>query len=530
MRKLRRNYNVRIGFFIVAGMISILHLVSCGGEKTKDGVSVSPRMPDGEANVLVSRLAGTWYNERSAQLETGIRAFFEMVPRGGYRHVSGLILPHAGYAYSGKVAAIGVKQIEGKQFHRVVILGPSHRYPMENNVSVPPFTHYRTPLGDIPLDREFIERLKTSVFVKSIRKVHEYEHSIQIQLPFLQVAIGEFLLVPVIVGRLNAYTADTIAALLLSLVDEETLVAVSSDFIHFGPNYGYLPFTDDVERNIEKLDMEACDYILRKDPAGFRSFCERTGATICGRDAIEILLSMCGPETEPLLLDYETSGKITGDMTNSVSYASFVITGGWKKPENVPSEPISGVLSEIEQGDLLLLARKTLEYYMEYKEMPEPEGLGIGISPAMEAIRGAFVTLSKDGRLKGCIGDVFPLSPLYKVVMKHAVNAAVHDTRFQPVTKDEVGELEIEISVLTMPQPVDSYKEIVIGRQGIVLSKMDRSAVFLPQVAPQQGWGLEETLANLALKAGLPGDSWKDGCEFFVFEADVFKEGHDLRP
>jgi AmmeMemoRadiSam system protein A len=142
----------------------------------------------------------------------------------------------------------------------------------------------------------------------------------------------------------------------------------------------------------------------------------------------------------------------------------------------------------------------------------------------MSCARAAFVTLKKNHQLRGCIGDIFPRQPLYKSVITNAINAGVNDRRFPPVTRAECNDIKIEISALTAPKPIASSEEIRIGIDGVVLNKDGRSSVFLPQVAPEQGWDLNKMLTQLSLKAGLAGDAWKEGANFLVFQADVFGE------
>ncbi len=161
---------------------------------------------------------------------------------------------------------------------------------------------------------------------------------------------------------------------------------------------------------------------------------------------------------------------------------------------------------------------------MEKQKGPELEDLGITCSEAVKVPRAAFVTLKKQGQLRGCIGDIFPQRPLYKSVITNAIYAAFGDRRFTPLQKDEYDQIEIEISALTPPSAVASAQAIRIGTDGMVMKKGGRSAVFLPQVAPEQGWDLETTLANLSMKAGLAPDAWKDGASFQVFQAEVFGE------
>jgi len=181
-------------------------------------------------------------------------------------------------------------------------------------------------------------------------------------------------------------------------------------------------------------------------------------------------------------------------------------------------------LTPADQATLLKLARQTISYYLENGEAPEPAQLGIDIGPKLQTKRAAFVTLKKGMRLRGCIGDIMPRQALYQSVISHAINAAVNDRRFQPVTAAELEALHIEISALTVPEQVGSAQDIRIGTDGVILQKGGRSAVFLPQVAPEQGWNVEQTLGNLAQKAGLSADAWREGASFLVFQAEVFGE------
>jgi len=439
-------------------------------------------------------------------------------------NIQALILPHAGYRYSGQTAAYGIKQIIGKKFRRVVVMGPSHRSAMENMASVPDVTHYGTPLGEVPLDTAFITALKKHPFFQTLPYVHEGEHSVQIEVPLLQRALGEFSLVPIVVGQADLASSRKMASVLASLIDEETLVVASSDFTHFGPNYGYVPFRDDVPARLKALDMGAYEHIEKKDPEGLYNYLDTTGDTICGSRPIAILLSMLPAESQAHLLKYDTSGNVTGDYTNSVSYFAIAFAGTWKKGAGPAIPEEKTVLEAEDKKRLLGLARKTIEFALTQQRMPSLEELGIENAPALEAVQGAFVTLKEHEQLRGCIGDIFPTRPLYKAVMANAINAAVNDPRFPPVQPEEIPQLHIEISVLTPLQPLDDYRRIEIGKHGVVLSKNGRRAVFLPQVAPEQGWDLEEMLTNLARKAGLPGDAWKEGASFEVFEAIVFEE------
>lgn len=482
--------------------------------------------------VLHSRLAGTWYTSDAQELKKEIDRCIEQADAERIENVIALILPHAGYAYSGPTAGFGISQLSGKKFERVVVLGPTHRYAMRNMVSMPVATHYETPLGKIPLDAEFIDRLVEQPFAARNSEAHLDEHSVQIQLPMLQGVLADFKLVPIVCGQLDLATTMRLGGTLRKMIDDKTLVVASSDFTHFGPRFGYTPFQEDIPDSIKRLDMEAFSKIKQKNAKNFIEYVDRTGATICGRVPIGVLLTMLPKESQVYLLEYDTSGRMTGDYGNTVSYLSAAVTGRWKPVENRQNSDESeqdepeqdSELSEHDKQQLLKLARSTLLNFMTVGSRPSPAELGIDLTEGMQQTMGAFVTLHKDGQLRGCIGEIKPRRPLYRAVMDHAVNAALNDPRFPEVKSSEIEKIDFEISALTPPREVASYDEIEIGKHGIVLQKGLRAAVFLPQVAPEQGWGLAETLTHLAMKAGLPPDGWREGASFEVFEAIVFAE------
>lgn len=475
-------------------------------------------------DVLASPLAGRWFTNDPTQLAEELQGFLDRAEPQPLASVRALVLPHAAYRWSGRVAAWGAKLLAGRRFRRVVVLGPSHRSGMENVVSVPDVTHYGTPLGEVPLDLALVAALRRHPVVQCIPPVHQAEHSVHIQVPLLQQALGEFRLVPIVLGDLDLETSRAFARILCGLIDAETLVVASSDFTHHGPNFGYQPFRDDLAQNIERLDMGALATIEKSDDQAFRIYLKETGATICGRRAIGVLLAMLGPDADARLLRYDTSGRIGGDYTNSVSYLAVAFPGTWSPapPVEVPAAPTP--LSDGDRRRLLELARRTLQYMFEHEKYPTPEALGIQVTAPMRTPRGAFVTLYRDGEMCGCRGMIYPSTPLFKTIMVQTVQSALYDERFRPVRAREVPALRMTISVLTQPRPVGSAQDIVLGKHGIILKKGRRRALYLPQVATEQGWNLAQTLGRLSRKAGLPADAWREGAEFRVFEAEVFGE------
>jgi AmmeMemoRadiSam system protein B/AmmeMemoRadiSam system protein A len=472
--------------------------------------------------VLPCEIAGRWFTADTNALRRELAGYFDAAKPEPLANVCALIQPHAGYQFSGAIAAHGAKLVQGKKFSRVIVLGPSHQFGMRNGLAVPDGTHLATPLGTLPLDVEALAKLRALPFVNT-QGFGRGEHSVEIQLPVLQMALGEFLLLPIVVGQFDEAATRQVAAVLKSLVDAQTLVVVSSDFTHYGANYGYLPFRTNVAENLKKLDLGAFETIAAKDLPAFRAYLDKTGATICGHDPIGLLLAMLPPKAQAHLVKYDTSGNLTGDRNMSVSYLCAAFTGTWERGP-MPKVQTAGPLSADDKKALLKLARGMIETQLKTGKRAQPEDLGITVTPAMKAIMGAFVTLHKDGDLRGCIGEIEPRRPLVEAVREQALNSAFSDPRFTPVVAAELPRIKVEISALTQPAPVNSWKDIVIGKHGMVLIKHGRSAVFLPQVAPEQGWDLPTTLTHLSMKAGLPSDAWKEGASYLVFEAIVFHD------
>lgn len=482
---------------------------------------------EGPKRVFNSPLAGRWYEGDKQKLVEEIDKYLARVTDKPIPNICALILPHAGYRWSGPTAAYGLHHVKGTKPKRVIVIGPSHRVRMENVASVPGYTHYSTPLGEVPLDRPFIDQLRKHPEFRNVPHAHDGEHSVQIELPLLQHVLGEFQFVPVVVGQLDRPATKKIARILRGLIDSDTLVVASSDFTHYGLAHRYVPFTENIPKRLKQLDGGAMEFVCKKDLNGLFDYIDETGATICGRCAIGVLLEMLPEDATLHNLKYDTSGEMLDDYSNSVSYYAVAVSGKWADaPPVQPPETVGG-LSEFDRAQLLKLARASLTYALKNRRYPTAEQLGLEISEPMERISGAFVTLQKNGQLRGCIGEIFPSRPLFKCVIENAVNAGINDHRFSRVSLSELEDIHFEISVLTPPEAVSSSSDIVIGKHGVVFKKAGRSAVFLPQIAVEQGWDLETTLTQLSLKAGLRGDAWRDRASFDVFEAIVFEEEKD---
>lgn len=472
-----------------------------------------------EKVVCSSLSSNGWYSASKNVLEHELEQYLREASVPDLSSVKALVVPHAGYRYSGNIAAYGYKALIRESFKRVVVIGPSHHHYLPGYSATSRADAVETPLGRVQIDRAFVEELLRTPWFKEEASTDDVEHSLHIQYPFIQKTLKDIRVVPIMTGELDFEQIRKTAEVLKGLLDKDTLIIVSSDFTHYGPQFDYVPFEEDIPKNLEKLDMGAYAWMEKIDAEGFWEYCSKIGITVCGRTGITLLLNLLPPGVECHKLSYDTSGNKTNDYSHSVSYLSAAFTGN-----SDSSGEQKKTLTPNEKKALLAMARKSLtEFLMNSKEPQEAHSSEM-LTPGMKAVRGAFVTLHQKGELRGCIGEIFPRRPLYEAVKEHAVNSGVYDNRFEPVRLEDLPSLEFEISALTVPQRMDSYRKILLGKHGVVLRKEGRSAVFLPQVAREQGWDIETTLEALSRKAGLPGDAWKNQAEFLVFEAEVFSE------
>jgi AmmeMemoRadiSam system protein B len=270
-------------------------------------------------------LAGSWYPGRPAALERQIDALLSSstgLQPGG--RLLALIAPHAGLIYSGAVAAGGFQQLRGRRYERVLLIGPSHHAYFQG-AALPAAQSYGTPLGRVPIDGDAIARLEGLPGMAVDDKPFLPEHCLEMEIPFLQRTLEPgWLLVPLLIGGGSSPAGcNLVASALERLTGPGTLVVVSTDFTHYGPRFSFVPFTTDVPGRLRELDMGAVECILQRNRQAFGDYLKQTGATICGRHAIDVLLCLLPAEAEASLVAYDTSGNITGEWDNSVSYASI---------------------------------------------------------------------------------------------------------------------------------------------------------------------------------------------------------------
>ena len=462
---------------------------------------------------------GMWYPANSTLLKKQIKDFIKASNTDPKDNIMALIAPHAGYIYSGENAAYSYAQINGKNFDRIIVLGPSHYYHLNNQIALPDSDEYKTVLGTIPLDTEVIDQLsKSSLFIKDNAPFLK-EHSTDNQIPFLQETARNFKLIPMIMGQFSADKIMEVANLLKKVIDHKTLIVISSDFTHYGSNFGFTPFKNDIAKNLKNLNESSVIPIKNLDAKAFTKQVEKTHDTICGVMPITLLLHLLPANTKTNILKYSTSADKTGDTETIVSYFSLSFEGKW----DTYKEP-SMSFTENEKKDLLKLSRLILETFIKTQKIPSEKDAQITVTDSMKQIAGGFVTLHIGKELRGCIGEIVPTRSVLEVIKSRTISAATQDPRFSPVDPGELNKIKIEISILTPPQKINSYEEFQVGQHGIILEKNGRSAVFLPQVAPEQGWDRTTTLNYLSQKAGLPMDAWREKTNFSVFEAIVFSE------
>jgi len=467
--------------------------------------------------VRESVIAGSWYPGSPQALENAIREYIDQVPsKAPNGALVALVSPHAGYVYSGPVAAHAYKLLEKRHFDTVVILAPSHRARFEG-VSVYDQGGYRTPLGIVPLDEKLVEELEAKdPRIRYVPQAHSREHSLEIQLPFLQVTMPGFKLVPLVMGDQGWSTCQWLSkALAEAIGDRSVLVLASSDLSHF---HSY--------EEARALDRKVIDEVEAFDPEGLHGKLSSGKCEACGGGPVVTALltaRLLGADKSEVLR-YANSGDVTGDRSRVVGYMAAAL---WKR-ESTESEKREASAAEASEGPELSaedkaflhdIAGRAIENLLRGRSLSEIEPP----SPLLKEPRGAFVTLRKQGRLRGCIGHILPRYPLAETIVRMARAAAFEDPRFPPLKEDELGELDVEISVLSPLRTVSDVKEIQVGRHGLYIRKGGYAGLLLPQVATEHGWDRKTFLEHTCLKAGLPKEAWKDGeTKIQVFSADIF--------
>ncbi|MFA4828474.1 MAG: AmmeMemoRadiSam system protein B [Thermodesulfovibrionales bacterium] len=443
-------------------------------------------------------VAGAFYPADGKTLKEMVNGFItgaEKQPVDG--KLIALISPHAGYQFSGQVAAYAYKHLAGRDIKTIILIGPSH-YASFTGISVYTKGSMKTPLGNIKINERIARSLiNEKANVSFNPRAFEKEHSLEVQLPFLQQVLKDFKLVPILVGSPTResfeFLRDKLAEILRK--DEKTIIIASTDLSHYHDYNTALLKDKKITAAIERMSLEDVERYLM------------TGeGEMCG--GYPVLFAMAVAKglgaTNGLLFKYANSGDVTGDKSRVVGYAAI---GLYKS-----------LLTKEEKEQLLSLAKDTIINYVTNGKTPEVEIK----NPKLAANGATFVTIKRNNNLRGCIGNLQPVMPLYRSVIMNAVSASSKDPRFPQMTREELKDMEVEISILSPFEPLKGISRIEIGKHGLFLVKGQNSGLLLPQVPTEFGWDTKTFLEQLSLKAGLPKDAWKDA-ELFSFTAEIIK-------
>ncbi|MCP4755395.1 MAG: AmmeMemoRadiSam system protein B [Proteobacteria bacterium] len=482
------------------------------------------------AGIRQPAVAGRFYPLNPGKLTRAVDRFLEDAVKPQPGRPVAIIAPHAGYIFSGQIAADAFKQASEYEYDVIVLLGANHTTGEFAGVSVYPEGGYRTPLGTVEIDKDLAAKLIAAGEDFTFKEaVHAREHSIEVMVPFVQQLFPKTKILAAVVGTpdldLCARFGDALAKVLKG---KRALIVASSDLSHY-PDYEDAVRVDKATlRAIVGLDPTAMQTIIRKQMTGIvpnLSTCACGEAPVLAAIvAAKKLGAACGR-----IISYANSGDATiGRRHRVVGYgaAAFMKSADCKQWPPAAGSPVSSPgkakLTNQQKTALLSFARKSIRQVLTTETVP----LARGFDDVLALKQGAFVTLKKQGKLRGCIGHMTDDLPLYQAVGLSAVQAAFNDRRFPQVKLEELDTIEIEISALSQPQTVNGINDILVGRDGVILAKDGQQAVFLPSVAVEQGWDRVKMLERLCRKAGLPIDCWRQGARFSTFQAIVFSESN----
>ncbi len=468
------------------------------------------------SSIKEPNVAGAFYSADPQELSAQIDTFIQQATVNPVNTtVQAMIVPHAGYIYSGPIAAYGYKAVSKNKYTTIVILAPSHYFPFDG-ISIWPEGGFRTPLGTINVDDSFAKQFMDAgrgVIPYASTAVFEREHSVEVELPFIQKVFPAAKIVPVLMGNPNPKICLQLAAILDKLIGsrQDVLVLASSDMSH------YYPY-----ETANRMDAATLGAIKEENPQKFLDGNLSRQMEMCGFVPVTtVLLYARERGLKVQVLQHANSGDTAGDKFRVVGYSSVIFYGSTRLAEGESRSPLSESLTAAEKKELLNLARNTIDSFVQTGKVPQVKTE----DHRLLKTQGAFVTLRKKGQLRGCIGNIIGNKPLWQTIQEMSVAAASQDPRFAPVGKDELKDIDIEISVLTVPHRITNASAITLGKDGVIVSDGSyHQGVFLPQVADETHWIKEEFLNELcSQKADLPADCWKDPKNsLWTFQADVF--------
>ena len=479
------------------------------------------RYPESQ-NVRKPAVAGTFYPASAKEINAMTGPWLHPVADGPAPQA--VIVPHAGYVFSGEVAASAFNKIpRGHAYKRIFLLGPSHRVGFNAASVQTQYSLTETPLGRVPIDIEVGKELvsKGDGAFTYRADAHDREHCLEVQLPFLQALYEEVPpIVPIVIGSQHLDVLEKIADVLSPYFNEDNLFIISSDFSHY-PSYEDACKSD--RHMAEAITTggleEFLDALRQVGKMNFKG--EDTAA--CGANAIAVLLSIIdaqGPgyfSAEHVM--YRNSGdSVYGEKDRVVGYNSIVFT----RREKAASAPEDHLFNFSKEEKAVMVATARQAIYSALRLDYDGDASPVGI--LMESGYGVFVTLHMNGNLRGCIGRFTSDDTLAETIREMAQSAAFHDPRFPSLSRGEAPRIDIEVSVLSPLKKIESIDEFKLGRDGIYIIKGRNHGTFLPQVAEETGWNTEQFLGHCARdKAGIGWDGWKDA-ELYTYQTEVVKE------
>tara|TARA_B100000315_G_scaffold231580_1_gene243009 strand:+ start:603 stop:2027 length:1425 start_codon:yes stop_codon:yes gene_type:complete len=466
-------------------------------------------------NLKKTDLSGTWYSRFPLILNKQIKDFIKKTDKSEIKgDIIALISPHAGINYSGQTASYGVKAIADKRIDKVIVVGFSHKLAYDG-IAVFDKDGVKTPLGILYTDKDLVKKI-TAIDSKIFpdNSAFKNENSLELILPFIQQLKPEPKILLLAIGKQSFSNCQILASGLYEILksEENYLIIASSDLSH------YLP--DSLAR---KTDAETVKLISRLNSQDLYA---KTHAKnrMCGTAAVVstmIAAKKLGADKFKFLHS-STSAEASESKDRVVGYLSAALVNTKAQSQNKKEGQMNNLLSKDQKKELISLVRRTITLYINEGKVLEEEPS----DPALNEVMGVFVTLRNGLALRGCIGNIIGKEPLYKGVIDMAIAASSRDSRFQPVSKDELDDIDIEVSVLSPPRKIDNPDDIILGKHGVLVKDFFRSGVYLPQVATETGWDKEQFMNSLcAEKAGMEPSAWKTGkCDIFVFTAEVFSQ------
>ncbi len=448
------------------------------------------------ASVRQPAVAGTFYPADADELEKSVAANLNS-PLAWDIDAKALVVPHAGHVYSGAIAGSAYASVRhlADRITRLVLLGPAHRVAFKG-IAVPSADAHATPLGDIPVDWQGVAEALALPQVQLSDAAFEGEHSLEVHLPFLQRALGEFSLVPLLVGDAQPEGVEQVLRKLWG--GPETLIVISTDLSHFHEYDAAQKLDASASRAIETFNVEGL-----------------SGELACGfRPLSGLLRAAQRLDLRPTTLDVRNSGDTAGDKSRVVGYGSYAFE--YSGTARVPAKF---------RDPLIDIAQQSIRHGIQNGNCPNVDVLGF--PHPLRTLRRTFVSVHTGGKLRGCVGSLVANSPLIADVVQNAYRAAFEDKRFKPLSEEDLAETDISVSILSTPRPMtfrdeaDLVAQIQPDTDGLILQDGQKRGIFLPVVWEQIA-APGDFLRHLKNKAGLPLDHWSDGLKVWRYTTESF--------